>query len=163
MLSSFPRKDAAAKVARREHVKVALIVVSSPKYFGKDFEHRKEKKREREREREMCVQCVRLLGEFVYKRILAEFNWPKIAHFLVQNSEAFLVCFPAACDIFNTHASSFIKTTHKNTHVFFDESVVFESDVDENDDERLLLFVSFERRRRENDDEEKAQEFRHFL
>ena len=113
----------------------------------------------------MCVQCVRLLGEFVYKRILAEFNWPKIAHFLVQNSEAFLVCFPAACDIFNTHASSFIKTTHKNTHVFFDESVVFfESDVDdENDDERLLLFVSFERRRRENDDEEKAQEFRHFL
>jgi len=78
-----------------------------------------------------------------------------------------LVCFPAACDIFNTHASSsFIKTTHKNTHVFFDdESVVFfESDVDENDDERLLLFVSFEHtRRRENDDEEKAQEFRHFL
>jgi len=101
----------------------------------------------------------------VYKRILAEFNWPKIVHFLVQNSEAFLVCFPAACDIFNTHASSFIKTTHKNTHVFFDESVVvFESDVDENDDERLLLFVSFEHtRRRENDDEEKAQEFRHFL
>ena len=85
----------------------------------------------------MCVQCVRLLGEFVYKRILAEFNWPKIAHFLVQNSDAFLVCFPAACDIFNTHASSFIKTTHKNTHVFFDESVVvFESDVDENNDER---------------------------
>ena len=79
--------------------------------------------------------------------------------------EAFLVCFPAACDIFNAHASSsFIKTTHKNTHVFFDESVVFESDVDENDDERLLLFVSFEHtRRRENDDEEKAQEFRHFL
>lgn len=74
-----------------------------------------------------------------------------------------MVCFPAACDIFNAHASSsFIKTTHKNTHVFFDESVVFESDVDEND-ERLLLFVSFERRRRENDDEEKAQEFRHFL
>ena len=31
-----PRKDAAAKVAR-EHVKVALIVVSSPFYFGKDF------------------------------------------------------------------------------------------------------------------------------
>jgi len=79
-----------------------------------------------------------------------------------------LVCFPAACDIFNTHASSsFIKTTHKNTHVFFDDEsvVVFESDVDdENDDERLLLFVSFEHtRRRENDDEEKAQEFRHFL
>lgn len=75
-----------------------------------------------------------------------------------------MVCFPAACDIFNAHASSsFIKTTHKNTHVFFDESVVvFESDVDENDE--LLLFVSFEHtRRRENDDEEKAQEFRHFL
>lgn len=78
-----------------------------------------------------------------------------------------MVCFPAACDIFNTHASSFIKTTHKNTHVFFDESVVF-GDVDENDE--LLLFVSFERRRRENafvrdddfDDEEKEQE-RHFL
>ena len=65
---------------------------------------------------------------------------------------------------FLTHASSFIKTTHKNTHVFFDERVVFESDgVDENNDERLLSFVSFERRRRENDDEEKAQEFRHFL
>jgi len=57
MLSSFPRKDAAAKVARREHVKVALIVVSSPKYFGKDFEHRKEKKRERERERDVCAVC----------------------------------------------------------------------------------------------------------
>ena len=50
---SFPRKDAAAKVART-HVKVALIVVSSPFYFGKDFEHRKEKKRERER----CVCSV---------------------------------------------------------------------------------------------------------
>jgi hypothetical protein len=46
MLSSFPRKDAAAKVARREHVKVALIVVSSPKYFGQ---------RERERERDVCA------------------------------------------------------------------------------------------------------------
>ena len=74
-----------------------------------------------------------------------------------------MVCFPAACDIFNARII-IIKTTHKNTHVFFDESVVFESDVDENDDERLLLFVSFEHtRRRENDDEEKAQEFRHFL
>ena len=69
---SFLLKDATAKVARREHVKVALIVVSSPKYFGKDFEHRKEKKRERERER--CVECSvcptfeNLCGE----RILAE-------------------------------------------------------------------------------------------
>ena len=73
-----------------------------------------------------------------------------------------MVCFPAACDIFNARII-IIKTTHKNTHVFFDESVVvFESDVDENDE--LLLFVSFEHtRRRENDDEEKAQEFRHFL
>ena len=87
----------------------------------------------------------------------------KLTFFGSKFREAFLVCFPAACDIFNTHASSFIKTTHKNTHVFFDESVVvFESDVDENDE--LLLFVSFEHtRRRENDDEEKAQEFRHFL
>ena len=101
--------------------------------------------------RRICVK-----SEFWLK-----FNWPKIGS---KFRGAFLVCFPAACDIFNAHASSsFIKTTHKNTHVFFDESVVFESDVDENNDERLLLFVSFERRRRENDDEEKAQEFRHFL
>jgi len=65
MLSSFPRKDATAKVAR-EHVKVALIML--PRRFlafllRKRFlsTEKKRKEREREREREMCVQCVRLL------------------------------------------------------------------------------------------------------
>ncbi len=112
----------------------------------------------------MCAVCPTFRRICVKSEFWLKLIGQKLTFFCSKFRGAFLVCFPAACDIFNTHASSsFIKTTHKNTHVFFDESVVFESDVDENNDERLLLFVSFERRRRENDDEEKAQEFRHFL
>ena len=64
MLSSFPRKDAAAKVART-HVKVALIVLPRRflafllrKRFLSTEKKRKEREREREREREMCVCSV---------------------------------------------------------------------------------------------------------
>jgi hypothetical protein len=87
MLSSFPRKDAAAKVART-HVKVALIVL--PRRFlafllRKRFlsTEKKRKERERERERVACAVCPTF--EFVvYLRILAEMNWPKIDIFLFK-------------------------------------------------------------------------------
>ena len=84
MLSSFLREDASVKVARREHVKVALIVVSSPFYFGKDFEHRKEKKREREGERDVCAVCPTFRRICVISEFWLKFNWPKIDIFLFK-------------------------------------------------------------------------------
>ena len=77
MLSSFPRKDAAAKVART-HVKVLLIML--PRRFlafllRKRFlsTEKKRKERERERERDVCAVCPTF--EFVCLRILAEINF----------------------------------------------------------------------------------------
>ena len=63
---SFLRKDAAAKVAPREHVKVALMLPRPfPRLLTSEkmrVSQKRKEKREREREREMCVRCVRLLN-----------------------------------------------------------------------------------------------------
>jgi len=77
MLSSFPRKDATAKVAR-EHVKVALIML--PRRFLAFLLRKRflstEKKR-KERERDVCAVCP-TFKNLCKSEFWLKFNWPKI-------------------------------------------------------------------------------------
>ena len=133
LVSAQRRRRKSSARARKGRTHRRFLAFLLRKRFLSTEKNRKE--RERERERDVCAVrptfrriCVK--SEFWLKLI-----GQKLTFFCSKFRGAFLVCFPAACDIFNARII-IIKTTHKNTHVFFDESVVFESDVDENNDER---------------------------
>ena len=83
MLSSFLRKDAAAKVART-HVKVALIML--PRRFLAFLLRKRflSTEKKRERERDVCAVCPTFRRICVISEFWLKFNWPKIDIFLFK-------------------------------------------------------------------------------
>ena len=78
MLSSFPRKDAAAKVARaarkgRTHRRFLAFLLRK-RFLSTE---KKRKERERERERDVCAVCP-TFENLCKSEFWLKFNWPKI-------------------------------------------------------------------------------------